>query len=150
MNGWRVVNRVGNLNISARSVVLVLAIGVDSSARIGRPLPDPVDGNSLASLVGGRNVDIGLAPLLNIGGRLTEEVIRELLLTLHGDGTRVDLVTASIVVVLSSDLRATGITASTGSVPLEDIDNLFGVGWLCSSVDKDSAAHLGLARLVFR
>jgi hypothetical protein len=150
VNGWRVANRVNNLDFSARGVVLVFAIGVDASARISRPLPNPVDSNSLTGLVGGRNVDVGLAPLLNVGSRLAKNMVRELLLTLYGDGTRVDLVAASIIVVLSSDLGATRVTASTGSVPLEDIDNLLSVGGFSSSVDKDSAAHLGLARLILR
>jgi hypothetical protein len=77
-------------------------------------------------------------------------MVRELLLALGGDGAVVDLMATSIVVVLSSDLRAAGVTTSAGGVPLEDVDDLFSVGWLGGSVDKDSTAHLGLARLVLR
>jgi hypothetical protein len=77
-------------------------------------------------------------------------MVRELLLTLGGDGAVVDLVATTIVVVLSGDLRAARITASAGGVPLEDVDDLFSVGRLGGSVDKDSTAHLGFARLVLR
>lgn len=107
MNGSCIVRRVDNLNLGARSVVFILAIGVDANASISGPLPNPVDSNGVTSLVGSRNVDVGLAPLLNVGGRLAKNMIGELLLTLSGDDTRVDLMTATIIVVLSSDLRAT-------------------------------------------
>jgi hypothetical protein len=105
---WRgIANRVDNLNLSARSVVLVFAVRVDTNARSSRPLPDPVNSDSVASPEGGGNVDVSLAPLLNIRVRLAEDVVRELLLTLDGDGAGVDLVAATIVVVLCSNLRPT-------------------------------------------
>jgi hypothetical protein len=66
VNGRSIANLADNLNLSAGSVVLVFASGVHSSAGSSRPLPDPVDGDSVAGLVGGRNVDVGLAPLLNV------------------------------------------------------------------------------------
>jgi hypothetical protein len=77
-------------------------------------------------------------------------MVGELLLTLGGDGAVVDLMATSIIVVLSGDLRAARVTTSASSVPLEDVDDLFSVGRLCSSVDKDSTAHRGFARLVLR
>lgn len=127
MNRSCITRRVHNLNLSARSVILILAIGVDASISISRPLPDPVDSDGVASLVGSGNVDVSLAPLLNVGGRLAEDVVGELLLTLDGNGTSVDLMAAAVVVILSSDLRATRITAITGGVPLEDINNLLSI-----------------------
>ena len=107
MNRSCIARRVDNLNLSARGVVFILAIGVDANASISGPLPNPVDSDGVTSLVGSRNVDIGFAPLLDVGGRLAENMIGELLLTLSGNSTRIDLVTATIIVVLSSDLRAT-------------------------------------------
>jgi hypothetical protein len=66
VNRRSIANLTHDLNLSARSVVLVFASRVNPSARGSRPLPDPVDSDSVASLVGRRNVDVGLAPLLNV------------------------------------------------------------------------------------
>lgn len=142
---------VDNLNLGARSIILVLATRVNSlGARSSGPRPDPVNSENVTGLLGGGNVKVGLTPLLNRRSRLVGNTVREALLALGRDGTRVDLVAASVVVALGGKESATLVTTVALGIPLENVGNLLSVGRLSSAVDKDRATRLGLARLVLR
>ena len=93
-----------DLNVRTSGVVLVLAGWVGGvCAWCGWPLPDPVNCEFGSNGLCSGNLQIGFAPLLDVGCRLAWDAVRELLLTLDGDGARVDLVTAPVVKVLGCE-----------------------------------------------
>lgn len=124
MNGRSIADRVDYVDFGARRVILVLAIGVNFRVGIRGPLPNPVDRQGVASLVGSRNVNISLAPHFHIGAGLTTDFVREAGLALNRDGFTINLMTAAIIIVLSGKLNSARITSIAGSVPLENFCDL--------------------------
>ena len=140
-----------DLDVGTGCVILILAIGQDRvSTRSSRPLPNPIQGHSLASGCVGWNGDISFAPLLYIGIWLTRNSIRELLLSLLGDWTGVDLVAAAIVKVLSCEETALTIPSFAIVCPLHDVCELCCGAGGSGAEDEDSASTFRLALLVVR
>ena len=85
---------------------------------------------------------VGLAPLFGRHSWVhARYVVGELIDPLIGDNAgSVDLMTAAIIKILSSQQLASLVTASASCVPLEDIDDLLVGPWSIGAIDEDSAA----------
>ena len=135
-----------DVDVCAGSVELVLAdreARIDSSAG-SRPRPYPVESEHVASLEAFGEFDIGLAPLFGLRD-LVRELLGELVLARGGHLGRVDLVAATVVVVLNGEEFAATIAALAVAGPLEDVDDFLVVSRLLRSKDVDRSTVLRLA-----
>lgn len=126
----------------------ILGVG-DGRGLQSRPGPDPVESvlGVLGNILG--ELDSRLAP--DIGPHGLGSLVRELGLTVGGDGLAVDLVALAIVVVAGSQELATGVTTLAISSPLamNVEEGVVGSG-VSGAIDEDSTAVQRLVGGVLR
>jgi len=130
---YRLLN---NVEIQTGSVVFVFALWV-GRIRAWRswPLPHPVDREWLTSGYSGGNFEICLTPLLYLRCRLIRNTVWELLLALDRQSSGIDLMASTVVEVLRGEQLAATVPTAAIFGPLQDIDNLLVILWLCCAID---------------